>query len=526
MTPITYENLTKVLKERTQEIFIVSVCTVFLLVTHAYRWMNAMFNHDSLLTVVQNDHVWQTALGRIFIPPYVRFRGEIQAPGNIAFLSGCFLICAVLLIVRILRIRKTVPVVLCCGFLTTFETLAVINASFLHDMDVYMLSLLFSVLAVYFLKDGNLLKNMAGAGCAAISLGLYQCFIETAILLVCIFLLRRLLEGENAKTVFLDGLRTAAFLFAAGILYYAMLRTVWHFTGITPPDYYNSLTKLKNLSFGSAAGLSLEAWKYTVGYLFRTPMIIHQNFSRYLNIILGMFTLLGVLTAGIRKRIGVPAAALVLLILLWMPLGGNVVYVLSQGVKQLTMTYSFACFPVFAVMILDMSETGGFAEIRAVQGATLVCAFLILNQFLFANQLYIRHDLYEQAGLSFMTRLVSRMEAVDEYEVGKTPVVILGHVDESPAVYDVERFTITYPRAGTVHRQPVSYYRTYQSYFRYILGYPVNMITLEEAETFVTNPEVVSMTVFPAEGSLKMVDGVLVIRLSENLLTEEMRGYY
>ncbi len=525
MTDLSYENILNGLKKRTPEIVIVLSCALFLLVTHSYRWMNPMFNHDSLL-IIQGDHEWQISLGRIFIPFYLKFRGEIVAPGNVAFLSCCYLILSVLMTVRLLRIRRTVPVILCCGLMTTFGTLAFTNATYVHDLDVYMLAMLLSVFGVRCMTDGKPMKNLAGVLCVAGSLGLYQCYIETAVFLVCLIFLRRLLEKDDPKTVFADAVRTAVLLLSSGAIYYVILKTTWRMMGISPAEKYNSLVKMKNLTLRSCASLSLRAWKYTFQYLFREPMIAHQVVSEGLYLALGVFILAGIAVIAVRRRISGLSAVLVLFLLLFMPLGGNAVYVLSSGLKHWVMTYSFVFYSVLAVMILDMLETGSTAAGRVCTAAALACAVLILNQMLFANQLYIRHDLYSQAGLSFMTRLVSRMEQTEGYRPGETPVAILGLVNENPSVYSDKRFDITTPRAGTVHLLPVSYYQTYPGYFHFVLGYPANLVPLSGLEPFIDDPDVLAMPVYPAEGSVKMIDGTLVVRLSENLLPEDLRGFF
>ena len=117
----------------------------FLLAAHLYRWVNTMYSHDSLL-IIQDDWVWQISLGRIFNPLYVRLRGNILAPMNVALFSSAFLILSAALVVRILRLEKTASIIMCCGFLITFETIAYVNGMFLHSLDLDMLELLREVL--------------------------------------------------------------------------------------------------------------------------------------------------------------------------------------------------------------------------------------------------------------------------------------------------------------------------------------------------------------------------------------------
>ena len=66
----------------------------------------------------------------------------------------------------------------------------------LLSLDLDMLALLFAVLGAYFfLRDNNMLYGLAGIISVTLSLGLFQSYIEVTILLVCLALLRDLLEG-------------------------------------------------------------------------------------------------------------------------------------------------------------------------------------------------------------------------------------------------------------------------------------------------------------------------------------------
>ncbi len=514
----------QILKEKKQVRIVVLSCVAFLMITHSYRWMNSMFNHDSLL-VVQKDHAWQISIGRIFNPLYVWLRGEIVAPGNVAFLSSVFLIGAVLLCLKILKIRKPVSIVLCCGFLTTFETLAYVNASFLLSLDLDMLALLFAVLGAYFLVE-NVTKLYYAAGVLSItaSLGLFQSYLEVTIILVCLRLLRDLLEGESPRKAFMTGLRSVILILISGMIYYVCLKAVWNYTGIAPANSVNGLVKMKQLTIPTLISFIGRAWKHTFYYLFESPLIAHKTISKWLYRGLGVFSLAGIVLIVLKKRINKHAIIMLVFLLLFMPLGMNVVYVLSQGFKHSLMTYSFSFFSVFSVMVYDILELDGIFQTKAKLIVPLMCSVLLLNHVLFANQLYIRNDLHSQAGIAFMTRLIGRMETTEGYKVGETPVLILGLVDENPSDYENKSFAFANdPLVGTSHHLAVSYYGTYQPFFNYVVGYPIKLIPLSEVNDYLNNPDIQSMPIYPAEGSLKMVNDVMVIRLSENLLPEELR---
>ena len=524
----------------------------FLVICHAYRWMNTMYSHDSLL-IVQADRVWQISLGRIFNPVYVWLRGFVTAPMNIGVMAGIFIIISTAFVIYILKLKKNTSIVLCCGFLATFETLAFVNAVFLLSLDLDMLALLFSVLAAYFLTGKQSpLRCAAGVICITLQLSLFQSYIEATILLICLEILREVLEGGDPKELFFKGLRCIGFIILGGMLYYICLKIVMGYTGIESANAMNSLSKMKNLTIPYAFTLAQDAYKFTLRYLFVDSMIYHRTISRWIYRALWLFSLSGITWIAVKKRLGKGQIALIVFLLLIMPLGGNSVYILSLGLKHSLMNYAFVFFSVMAVMVFDLlaSDPGNKAaplpagartdvNVTAVPAEAgkkrdlayclrfaipVLCAVLIFNHILFANQWYTRTDLHAQAGIAFMTRVITDIEDVEGYEAGKTPVLILGHIDDCPAAYHEKGLEIAYdPMVGSTHHHAISYYQTYPNFFHYVMGYSINLVPLNDVAKYLDDPEINAMPIYPSTGSVKMINGVLVVRLSEDLRPEEFR---
>ena len=497
----------------------------FLLITHSYRWVNTMYSHDSLM-VVQNDWYWQVSIGRIFNPLYVKLRGQILAPMNVALFACLFLIFSVFFVIQILHLKKTMSIVLCCGFLTTFETITFVNAGFLQSMDLDMLALLFSVIAAWFFTEKKSIWGyIAGILSVTLMLGLFQSYIEVTIMLICLSLLRDVLDGGDAKKLFLKGLRCVALLILGGILYYICLKAALHITGVVATENStNGLVKMKTLTVAKVFSLAKDAWEYTLKYVFIDSMIFHKTISKWVYRLLGLISFSGIIWISWKKQLKIGAASLLLFLLLVMPLGGNIVYVLSLGFKHSLMNYSFVFFSLLFVLVFDqLTVDNRFLNI-ACRVVPLLCAVLLLNHVLFANQWYIRTDLYSRAGMSVMTRLVSDMEEIEGYEVGKTPVLILGHIDDNPASFWNDAYEIASDfLVGTSHHHAVSYYQTYKWYFENILGYSANLVPLKDAASYLDDPRCLSMPIYPAQGGIQIIDGVMVIRLSEDLRPENFR---
>ena len=499
----------------------------FMLIAHLYCWTNEMYNHDSLL-VWQANHKWQISLGRILHPVYLRVRGQIAAPFIIALFGGTFLVCAVILCVHLLDLKKTSSVVLCAGLLVTFETIAYLNATYIFCFDLDMLALLLSVSAVFLLRtETSFLRWPAAVLCCVATLCLYQSYLQVTVTLMLLLLLKDLLEDRKPKQILFSGLSSLAVLLCSGILYYAALRLTWHFTGIRPTVSYNSLAALSALS-GSGLLKSLpQAWFHPFRY-FGHSEIAHRSVSALIYLVLFLLFAGMLLFLFFRKKRKPASVLLLLLVLLLLPLGMSFVYVLSNGLLYTLMIYSYALFPCAVLMLYDRTELP--ARARALRtlwrfSIPVLCGTLVLNHVLFSNQLYLKEHLEAKAALSFMTRVTERMEETEGYRAGETRVVILGHVDESPVSMERPGFDISEDNmAGTLHHLSISYYRTYSDYFTYQLGYPIRLVPLEDLKPYIEDPRIQSMPVYPEEGSVQMIGDTLVIRLSEDLRPEEMRG--
>ena len=508
-----------------------------------------MYSHDSLL-ILEIDRGWQISLGRIFNPVFVWLRGLVVAPMNIGILTSIYIIVSAAFIIYILNLKKKTSIILCCGFLATFETITFVNAVFIHSLDIDMLALLFAVLGAYFFTGKESLKRYAaGVLCIAVSLGLYQSYIETTIILICLELLRENLEGNDARKLLIKGLRCVGLVMLGGILYFICLKIVMGYTGISSATGYNGLGKMKSLTIPYAVSLAKDAYKFTLKYLFYDSAIYHSVISRWVYRFLALLTVFGIIRIMIKNRLSKGNIAFITLLLLIMPLAGNCVYVLSLGVKHNLMNYAFVFFSIMAVMVYDMlgvtvdkdcttctaesvSSDGGSARMNGYTrnhrfytklAVPVLCSILLFNHIMFANQWYIRTDLYSRAGVLFMTRLISDIEETEGYEVGKTPVLILGSIDENPMVLAEDGLEIVSDSFSEVHHYTVSYYQTYINFFSYITGYSINLVPLNDVANYLDDPEIKEMQIYPANGSVRMINGVLVIRLSEDLRPEELR---
>lgn len=504
--------------------FLYSFASAFLfgLIAHGYCYFNLTYSHDSLLVYQHSDTVDQISLGRVLLPAYLRLRGDFYAPWLVGALSLAFLGIAVYFTVRLLGLKNKVHICLVSGVLATSVSLTLTNATYLKDADVYMLSLLLAAGAAYLCSKpphGWLLAAVP----LCMSIGLYQAFFQVAVFLAMVLVVKRILERSNVKEVLLTSVKAVAFLVLGLVLYYILLQIVLRATGIPLANSYNGLSQVGK--FGSlSAVLQLlgNAYAYPIAYSL-APETFNSGTAAVLNVLLLVLSaaLLAWL-AWVRRVRGWNLALLAADVLL-MPFGMNVIYFISQGMVHLLMVFSFFFSYAFSAMLLEMfledtarSEGKPVWLLRRALQWTVPCILgvLIFNSVVYANQAYLKKDLEYQATLSVMTRVVDRIEQTEGYAAGETPVVLVGSLAESRVSMPREGLRELSSGTGLAWTYSVTYDLTYRWYFDRILAYPINLLGSGDAQEWARRSEVAEMPAFPDAGSCRMVDGVVVVRLS------------
>ncbi|MBR1470879.1 MAG: glucosyltransferase domain-containing protein [Lachnospiraceae bacterium] len=491
-----------------------SVCALSVLfwgmAAHAYVFFHNTFSHDSLTefnaAVFGNE--WKMQLGRVFVPVYrFLFRGDINLPWVIGFLSLLFIFGAVYLSAVLFGVKKKRILFFMGGIYSANLTVSATAATFINDLDSNMLALLLSVLSVYLWKKQ---KNgfVWGILPLGISLGLYQSYISTAIALILISLIVDLLDGKKAAEAFGEGLKGIGMLIGAGILYLICMKLMLLVGSVAlKTDNYNSVTGFTSLKLSELPRL------FGLGYIRTVYRILAVNASYPQGMIIGLHIVLLIIggicfiKALMKKSTGGRERILACVLLLLLPIGMNASYVLAGGMSHELMHYAFWLIYLFMLLLVEKENSIS----RTAAGAVLLV--LLWGNVRMANTLYLKKNMEYDANLSFFTRVADRMEQTEGYASGDTPVVFVElpvHLMKDPAGFEM---------AGSVtgawkEYVPMGMDRwSYQAYFDYVLLNPAVMADAGTWSDMQSDPRVREMPIYPAAGSLQMIDGVLVVRL-------------
>lgn len=236
-----------------------------------------------------------------------------------------------------------------------------------------------------------------------------------------------------------------------------------------------------------------------------------------------------------KNRIGRARIVLVLALGALLPFGVNCLYFVNTTAFHHLEIYSFFYLYVACFMIYDMCPPLKLADTRLTRRARawlsknslreklwahrvwlfcLIPAVLVLNNIIYANQVYTKKDLIYQQTLSVMTRVVYRMEETEGYVPGETPVVFVGDI-RSNNLLIAARPNLQYLKGVGIYSLSITYFRTMQWYFEHVLATPANFADDETTAEYEEKPEVQNMPAYPDQEAFQMIDGVLVCKLSE-----------
>lgn len=467
----------------------------FIVCAHAFCFFNLTYSGASVMVNAAKGTQAQIASGQYLQTIYWRVRGAISSPMLVGALCSAYLAAACACCAWLMRIEdRPLPVFLLCGALCVNPATASLFAASLHTADALLLAALLMCAAVALcVRPVHRLCPLLGAGLAAGALAMDPAVFPLGAGLLVLAAVAAVLHGDPARDILRSVIVCAAALavgcalFAAG--HFLMLRR----SGM------DSSASLQMPRGGSIFG----AWLYPLAQLF-APLTAYAHLQIPVRIALfaacaaAIFLLM---KRDARRGLAVLALALALPLALNMP-------VLSDAAAGQT-RLSFALLDALAVLLLATLSARVMKTAGAAMGA------LLLGGVVFANQVYLKKNLEFESTLSVMTRVLARAEEVEGFMPGQTPAAIVGNLDGG---------ALSAQRVGFEHLSALEAARSNYAaltaedhiwYFWEVLGYPISLVSTYEQALLADHPDVIAMPAFPAEGCAKMVDGTLVIKLSE-----------
>lgn len=521
---------------------------------HFYMFSNKLINYfemNNILTPMSIDKGDTLAMGRWFLPVVSRLSSVYSMPAVNGVICLACLSLIVCMIVNIFGLKSRVLIMLCEGVIVSFPGVAS-YLSYGVNTDVFCVALLLSVISGWVLyRSACSIKGMVlSALTLCFSIAVYQPFMSVTIALIfCMLYLQVWQEGKGFVSILKQVLRYVIALAAGFILYYIVLQTLTAVTGISMGDYHgvNDMTSftLKGIAKGG-----VYTYFYFLYYLFSMeyanfPLVI--VFDVLAALLFLFYTAVGYRTyqRGTRER---GSLVCQILLVVFLPIGVNASPFLmadrvGNGVDRYMMFSMMLLFVLLLKLMDSVSENGESVEksleqensgqkasMSARNGketysarlscvsqfVTIICLIAVIwGNYYMCNQGYYRAEAMTKSTDSLVNRLVYRIESTEGWSP-EMPV----YLANCRALFNENCDTNILAFNGLTRVDGTEIRPWYNGdavvkYMQVYLNFPVKKIPVERQEEILETEEFARMGIYPEEDSMRMIDGVLVVKFAE-----------
>lgn len=489
---------------------------VFSMLANAFAYFNFYPQHDSIYHTFHFAGNWEVSLGRFLLPFYGKIFGDVTLPWIEGILSICFISLSVYSISEILKFTDTWQIVLISGFLSANLCITERAGTFTYVLGAYMLSMFLSCQGVYLLIEyQSMWAKLLAVLCFVCSLGIYQGEIAVGIALLVFCLIRDAFQDQKFSEIIKKWIPIGVVLICSSLIYYILYKLALAVYGIEAANSYNSLSNLANVSLKSLVSVTIGCYKAFVNFFFGSECIIGTVIARSCNIIFGVLTL-GILLRHflVHKMQWYNKAIIILVIMAFPGIACMMNIMMLKG--KLSFYVLYALFLYYVLCLLIIKEcSDDFKKLYwagIVKRVLILCfAAIMFQNVTFSNETYIYQKVMYDRAVSVAGNILNSIETCTEYEAGETEVILIGELQKNDGF---SRFSEKADLTGG-EVLSITYNQTFGSFAK-LLGYKFNRLSdTVVVEQYKNCQEVLEMPAYPKEGYWQMIDGKLVIKLSE-----------
>ena len=507
---------------------------------YSYYAFNLLLNHDGIRALYwKYDHAtfssgrWAQAAQYLISP--------ITVPWVLFLLGSVALSACVVLVVRIFSIKSN-SAVIATAVALTLNPYVYCSALFNFTFDILYIAFFLSLLSIYIIekktagKKQLILNVVVATVLLTVSAGVYQTFLCVPIAVFAARLLQILVSCKKTnKEVWIFTVKYAGVTLASLILYILITKFSLSLIGTELADYQNISTMgtYSKEAFFISLALVYENFLMPANYA-----LVPKEYALYvvtliimaLPAVLSLFFLF--LNTERRTKF---QNIMYLLLLIFFPILTNFVYFFDAGGTHAMMLLPFVFYFVCGIALVEELKNVDISEKRkrlfrgftaSVTGIIVCLTFFSGFRWgIYANQAAVALEVQNRNMFALCNRIVSRIETFPDFNIHTTPVYI--------AARNPNTELITYPAtkeyfdvfgglfAGGYDIPGISKYdydflndpNVFHLYIRDHIGF--NYIFDWEHGKHTQTDEFQGAPRFPQEGSLFMVDEVLVVKITE-----------
>ena len=452
---------------------------------------------------------WEISLGRFLIPFSDLFRGTIVVSILTTTLSLVAIGFSSIILNETLKIKKTYIKIAISILMIVTPTIS-LTFMYAYTAFGYSLALLFAVLSVYFLNKEKNKKNVILAIiCMIATLGFYQAYLCYITALFAITFILKIIE--NQKINFKDFFANLGIIAIGMVLYYLCLTIITSVLNLSISDYSggNNILSIETLT---NIWTSIKNTYVTFYHFYFTDEIV-TNLSWYRHIFNAMIfacILINFIIIIIERKIYKSASKMITIIvmLLTYPIFTCSIELIAQSRGINLLMASSLYLPI--ILLLKQNELLKEKIYNNILNiiSFLICSIIIWTYILSNNATYVATDLYNKQMYSVGNSIVEEIREISEVKKDM-PVIITGKLDFS--LQNDELLKMTNFDVSNISMW------TWQVFLQDNLGLGWNIWEYSEDRGITNTEEYKQMPVFPNKGYIKLINDVIVVKLSDNM---------
>ena len=505
-----------------KKILIYSYC--YGIAAHGIMMFNKISWHDDLNRIGELSFKGVVGLGRWFRAVLAYAVAMLTNGTNLSLplfhglLSIFFIALSVFILIQIFQIENGWLQSVLCGLLVTYPVVTG-TFGFMFTAPYYFFALFLAVLSVYIeLLRNDTLSFAASSLCICLSLGIYQAYFSVAVSCFVVLIIIGIIDDSlgSIKTIFFLGIRYLSICICGLMEYYIIWKLFVKLFNVSASDYQG---------FSSIGKSGIDNYIKGVMEAYRIFFMLSNNNGCNLFPMRGarllewtvILTCAGISVVLIIRKVrrdsfqGLLLACLIGLL----PLCFNLICLMSATTPDsyihTLMLYAGIMLYVYCIWLLQyiVRDNREMAH-EAYRVSAVLMSLLVIMNIYFANACYLKAEVIQKQTLSEMTVLVTRIKSVEHYN-DEMPVsfIMTGDNDSTKTENQVFEDIAIVP-FGVRLTNPYYMRRNLLNNLSTWCGFAPQYV---DSGHFVNLQEVKDMPCYPDDGSIRVIENTVVVKL-------------
>lgn len=357
-------------------------------------------------------------------------------------------------------------------------------------------------------------------------MGFYQTYLSVTMVLALATLLVDALNKKKFKEIGFGALRYVLMGIFGIVFYYLLSHLFLKLLHMQMSDY-SGASSIGLHTLLEFPRLLPEAYRSFYDYFFTNGIILNYSWRTnlvYTAIFGAMFVSLGylVIKSEIYKKPFNLIAILVFLVIAPLFFGIIEIMVPDVNIHILMACSMILVFPIF-FKVLELLPKSILS--KACKGIVAFCSILIIWIYIFQDQAsYLALQTQQNQMNSVVSRVMTQIESLDGF-TADTPVFFFGNIHSNSyfghSSSNLDKRFITSKSWGFVSALPSVWPDSKDSWNNFLYEYTgtnLRIVTMGDCADIMKLDEFKDMPLFPENGSVKMIDGVVVVKFSDDFI--------